>query len=707
MLAALAAVAIPIIIEWLFRRRKQQVELPTLRYLLRTKEQEKVRRQDRLLLILRTVALLVLVLALARPLLQPGWVGAARPRHAVILLDGTASMSQQLGVTTAFGLAQKKAAEMIRGLPPQTSVTVARLGDRVEAVEENSRDLHTTAARVEALRAGSGGAPMAEALAWAKDGLARAGDARAELYLFSDFHKHTWQRKGAGPEGSEPLLRELSARAETFLVDVGGAPAFNYILGDLRPSEGVISTAFPARFLVSVRATGTPPAGALARVTLLVDGVKKDVREVRPTAGPSVVPFEHRFQSAGEFVVEAVLEGDDHRVDNRRLYLAAVPDEVRVLIVDETGARESAYLSRAIAPATRPGMDRVSPFAVTVIPPSQIAFENLESYSVVVLAAVGSPTEALVNKLEPYVAEAGALWVFLTPSANLYEYNKLFYKDGKGLLPCRLGAKIASESPGLRFAGSDHSAVQEFAAFGGVKEIGLGGYVSMETTPGSDRPFRTVLALSNGSPALVEHGFGRGKVLLAGMTAGTEWTYLPAMAEFPMLVHEILRYFVGRPDAGVNLDVGDRFEQPVFVSAQHVLLRCPDGRKERLTPKPAGAGWRIAFDRTSAPGLYEVDAPPEVVPRRRFVVNPTAEEGDLARFTREEFREFARPGRWTWVGPERPIEDLAARLHSVIELSPALLWALAAVLGVESFLAVRFGRRRGAPLDSARGRVTT
>src|SRR5262245_40702695 len=121
MLAALAAVAIPVLIEWLFRRRKRQVELPTLRYLLRNKEQEKIRRQDRRLLILRTVALLVVVLALTRPLLQPGWVGAARARQGVILLDGTASMGQQLGVTTAFGLAQKNAAELIRALPAGTS----------------------------------------------------------------------------------------------------------------------------------------------------------------------------------------------------------------------------------------------------------------------------------------------------------------------------------------------------------------------------------------------------------------------------------------------------------------------------------------------------------------------------------------------------------------------------------------------------------
>ena len=40
------------------------------------------------------------------------------------------------------------------------------------------------------------------------------------------------------------------------------------------------------------------------------------------------------------------------------------------------------------------------------------------------------------------------------------------------------------------------------------------------------------------------------------------------------------------------------------------------------------------------------------------------------------------------------IEDFAAKLHSVTELSPWLLAVLTAVLLIESFFAVRFGRRR-------------
>jgi len=693
MLAGLAAVALPLVIEWLFRRRKRQVELPTLRFLLRNKEQEKIRRQDRLLLLLRMLGVFLLVLAVARPLLRHGLLGAATERRLFVLLDGTASSNQQVGVTTAFGLAQKRAAAMLRELPKGTRATVALLGDRVEGVVEDETDLHTAAARVEALRPGSGAAPITDGLAWVKERLGESG--RAELYVFSDFQKLTWTRDGAAPK----LFADLSSRCETFLVDVGGQPRFNYMLTDLRPEEWLMSTGMPVRFRATVEAWA-PPKDARATVTFLVDGVKKDVREVRPGEQPVPLVFEHRFARAGEYVVEAVLEGDEHRVDNRRICLCTVPESVPVLILDETAdGQESSYLARALAPPSPPGMERVSRFVAKVVHPSQLDYENVGNYAAVVLADTGALTEAMAAKLEAYAAEGGALWLFVGPRANLYQYNKLLFRAGKGPLPARLVGKAGSpqgDVPYIRFGESTHPALAQLTG-SGDKDAAVLGYADLELA--SDA--RVVLSLSNKAPAVVERRFGRGKVLLTNTTPGVEWTLLPATAEFPILVQELMRYLVGSPDAAVNLSVGERFEEPVFVSAQHLLLRHPSGRKERLTPRPLAGrtdAWAVSFDGTREQGVYEfVDAPPEVLPRRRFAVNQRPEEGDLTRLSEADFRDaFGGGGRW--MGPGVPVEEIVAKLHSVTELTPGVLWALVLLLAGESLLAARFGRRRGGSL---------
>ena len=82
LLIALLAIGLPVLIEWLFRRRKRQVELPTLRHLLRHKDQKKIKRQDRILLLLRTLACLLVVLAVARPILRSGLLGGQDQRKS-------------------------------------------------------------------------------------------------------------------------------------------------------------------------------------------------------------------------------------------------------------------------------------------------------------------------------------------------------------------------------------------------------------------------------------------------------------------------------------------------------------------------------------------------------------------------------------------------------------------------------------------------
>jgi Aerotolerance regulator N-terminal/von Willebrand factor type A domain len=729
MLSALAAVSLPIIIEWLFRRRKRQVELPTIRFLLRSKEQENIKRQDRIILILRMLGIFLLALAISRPLLQHGLLGGARQRNILVILDGTASTNQQVGVTTSFGLAQKKASAMIRDLPEGTTVSVLHLGDRVETVVENQEDLHTASAMIESLRAGCGAASALDVLGRADQLVGKMTGDNSEVYFFSDFQKHTWMRKGSETAAVTTALNKLGARGDLFMVDVGGQLAYNYMLTGLTPREPVMSTGMPVEFLVKVEAWGQQPEEAKATVTFLVDGVKKDVREVRPRDGAAAVKFSHRFTRAGEYVVEAVLSGDEHRVDNRRVYLCTVPENIQVLILDETAmpatnttgaelvaggsaktrpeeddlSRESAFLARAISPPSHPGMEPVSRFAVKTISPLQLDYENLNEYGAVIVTGIGSLSKTTAAKLENFVADGGALWFFLGERANIYQYNKLLYRDGKGVLPCRLSKLVTSEEADkllVNFGKSGHQALSQLSDRG-TSEGRILAFMELEADAGA----RVVVAYSNDKPAILERAFGRGRVLVSSSAAGVEASFLPATIEFPVMVQELMRYLVGNPDARVNLEVGDRFEQAVFVSQQHLLVRFPDGHKQRLKPrqrKDRKDAFAIIFDQTNQQGIYSfVDLLPGVLPRSRFAVNQLPEEGDLSRLSRDDFAGGFGSGTWRWIGPEVPVEEFVRKLHSVTEFAPYLLFLLVAALALESLLAARFGRRRDSGVDGS------
>ncbi|MDD4888428.1 MAG: BatA and WFA domain-containing protein [Phycisphaerae bacterium] len=735
MLAAVFAVAIPLIIEWLFRRRKRQVELPTLRFLLNNKEQEKIRRQDRILLILRCLGIFALVMALARPIIQRGWIGGQK-RNIVILLDATASMNQQVGVESAFHSATRKAANLIRKLPRDNSatVTVATVGVDAREVVVPTKNLDAAANQVEELRPTYGAAPISDGLEWVRKQIEAQKWEQSELYVFSDFQKQTWQPK----ERAERVgigLGDVRSRCETFLVDVGGEPAFNFVLKDLQPDTTVITASMPVTFSVTLDAIGKVPADKPALVRFSVDGVNMATQQITLT-GEQTIQFKHLFPVAGEYLVEVSVSGDDFSADNERLYLCSVPDSYRVLILDDragTDQADSRFLAKAIAPAIRAGMPRVSHFSANVVPPGQVAYENVDSYAAIVLTATGQLTEPVIRKIERRVRDGGGLLIFCGPNVNVYDYNRLMFNTVPRLsmLPCKLigpagGADMdpapSPTAPGTQpdqpipqFNLSQHPALTHLYGIASDKDAGVSQCMAIEKPLAGSN---VMLKLSTGVPLMVEKPLGDGKVILCTTTAGDEWSYLPAVQEYSVMIQEILTYLVGNPDRGVNLEVNDPFVQPVYVSSQKIAFRCPDDSTVEVEPyvvgrltttqpastrpdsgdaaDPANAvEYRVRFDQTALRGKYEVvERIQEVVPRRRFVVNQGSTEADLSRLNESEFKQAYSLSNMRWVDRDQAVEDLAADLHTVIELAVAFFVGLLALLAGESYLAWRFGRRR-------------
>jgi len=732
MLAALAAVSIPLIIELLHRRRRRIIHFPALRYLLEGEKQKKVRLQDLILLVLRSLLIFVLVLALARPILRAGsalWAGGGE-RDVVLVLDGTYSTGQRVGATSAFEVGKKMADQIVRSMAASRTprLTLVYLGHKAEVLAERSRSAAEFSGRVERLRVSDGAGRMGEALDLVREFVERNKVEGGEVYVISDLQETTWTKRAAGGGASHDpaaLLSQLAAKCRLFVLDTGARAAdgdelgrTNYYLTRFEPRERVLATGVPVSFDVRVEGVGPEAAGGRVALTLYVDGQKRGEKEVTLSSAEGGVArarasFTYAFQRSGEAFLKVVLEGDSLPVDNKRYYLCRVPEAARVLIFDERRdlpfpEASSDYLRRAIAPERWPGFDKFTVFETVVRRPAEIIREELTGYAVVVLAGVRNLTGDFVARLETYVREGGRLLVLPGEGLEPYVYNNLLFKDGAGLLPARLGgppesapASAGGAIPGLflSLAPPLHGALAHFKGRARLHEGAIRRYVPIEAD-GSDA--ETVMRLTNGeagergAAGVVERRVGRGRTMFVATSVDGRWGDLPFSRDFPVLLQELLRHLIGDPDASVNLDVGGRFEQRVFHSPGHLKLVTPVGHKVRVTPteSPSSQEWRLAFDDTAQQGLYRVDTKPEVLERRRFVVNLVPEEGDLAAFDAEAFE-----GRFGVKGLELLDSIAAAKrvvegLHSKKELGIALLWILFVLLFVETYLAKRFGLRR-------------
>jgi hypothetical protein len=733
MLAALVAMALPIIIEWLFRRRRQRIAFPAMRYLMNPKKRRRVRLQDLILLLVRTVVPGLLVFALARPLLRPdtGDGTDRQPRHVVIVLDGTYSMGQAIGQTTAFAVAQTMGQDVVRGLPKDARISFIYLGNKAEVIKERTADHDSVHDAIGRTKVSDMAGNMADAIAAVDRLLDSSRGEASDLFVISDLQRSTWQPTPQDDRDARALLLRLAGRCAAFVLDTGGENGFNAYLTRFEPRDKLLAVGMECFFEADLEVRNMPATAKLL-VTLYADEDKLAAQATQPDQqkpgkivtrelqmadmrdGKATLAFNHTFVEPGEHLLRVELEGDGLAVDNQQFYLASVPANVEVLIVDpkhdsavtaDPFASNSGFLRIAVAPTTPPGFDRLSPFAVTVRRPEGVMQLNLDRFAVVSLTNVGTLSDSLVSRLEQYVEGGGNLLIFAGEAVVPYEYNLKLLKGGKGLLPCELAPAVgvrpeqaAGQLLALSYAapgGQPHSAVAEVRQMTRQAAApSIARYLPLKLRNQAGELGRPVAFLSNQQPAICERTFGQGKVMLVNTSADASWNHLVYTGEYMVLLQELLRHLVDAPDRAVNLRIGATFRQPVLLTSQYLLLRRPDLSKVRIAPVPQGHLWRIAFEDTSQQGIYEVDTTVEVMPRRRFVVNMAATEGDLTRLDAEGFRrDLAQAGASYW-GPDKAIQRALEARHSVKEFAWLFLWGLLLLLGVETLLATRFGRRR-------------
>src|SRR5215210_1512622 len=115
------AAGVPLAIHLLTRRTRRRMDLPTLRFLQRTLAHQSslFRWRHLLLLLLRTLAVLALVLAFTRPTLNSALaVPGGERAGVVVVLDVSQSMGYSAGGLTSLAKAKGEAIEALQALKP-------------------------------------------------------------------------------------------------------------------------------------------------------------------------------------------------------------------------------------------------------------------------------------------------------------------------------------------------------------------------------------------------------------------------------------------------------------------------------------------------------------------------------------------------------------------------------------------------------------
>jgi len=679
LLWGLALGAVPILIHLLNRRRHRPLQWGAMRFVLAAyqRTRRRVRLENWLLLLLRTLAVLLLALALTRPFLGGASPLAAlteKRRSLVLVIDASASTGYR-----EFGSVHEALLERARALLSELDGT---RGDRVHLLEA-AASVHPLSERTpdDALAALSTlSQPRDEALdlALLLDELVRlaeedagtSGQSALELRLLTDLQRRTFAPTPgvAGADETPAALRvaealdRLQALGVTLWVEDLGASLPrppNTGLEALAPLGEILGADQPTEIGVRVRNHGaTGRAGA--RLALSVDGVRLPSQELDLPAGVSVeAVFRAQFDGPGYHVLTAELEGDRLAFDDVRHSVVYVPPPLRVLLVngdprDDVLLDELGILRAVLEPPPEDAPARAgsgaTPFRCEVV--AAPAFTSgevaLEDHDVIVAANLASLPAELVSELETWVARGGALLFTLGDRAAgaLDTYNaRLWRPDGSGLLPARLTrAVLRSERYDdyfrtVRFA-DDHPALRFFAderwrPF--LTELPIYGFVASEPLESA----RVLASLDDEgqSPLLIERPFERGFVYLWTTTIDGDWNLFPeAPATLVPLMHELLRHAGRAARPARDVAVGGALELELESFPRTAELVRPDGSRTPLSGEArevAPGLWRLpSTGPLERAGLWRLET--ENSGTLALACQPDPAEGELARLTPEE-----------------------------------------------------------------------
>jgi hypothetical protein len=625
LLAALAAVALPILAHLLFRRRSRPVDLGTLRFLKVAIREDTRRRWLKrwLLLALRVSCVVLVVLLFARPY-RAEFSGGGDSGLTVVLIDRSASMARQRDGRRLIDHALRKLPEVVAGIPARSRVEAAWFDMKVEPM--GSSDGRPSLAALEAPAILAAGTDYAAALAWAAGRCAAArGSGPLAVHLVTDL-----QATGVGSLEELAFPRDVPVH----VWDVGPASSANVAVTAAHPIRLMVRADHPTTVLATILNAGTEPLDRRP-VRLRLANKRKviDIPAVASAAAgaSTTVTFETPPLAPGLWEGTVSVSGDDVLpLDNSRPVAVFAAARPRILLLDgaarDVAALGEGYFLEAAMRLAPPGeTDPDAPFRVNVFPyGSDARMPDLAQVDVLVAANVAGFPAADAARVRAFLDRGGSAVVFggssLGPASTAsYIAAGLGVGEITGTqaardVPFRID-QLAGDDPMLTpFADPQHGDLHR------LRFSGCTGVI-----PGDG--VQVLARFRDGTPLLLERQTGASRVVWCTASAGREHGEWSRSRLFLPLVHQLVRGAAGLAGAGPVRELPAAGETP--------------GVKQK------GGVWEV---RTLEPQESELErCTPEELAQRLGITLAQKSDGEASVATEGDGDELRARELWPWL----------------------------------------------------------
>lgn len=283
--------------------------------------------------------------------------------------------------------------------------------------------------------------------------------------------------------------------------------------------------------------------------------------------------FQVYLTEPGRHAVEAILPDDALAADNRRTCILPLTDLERVLVIDAAPAGQAAFAVRSVLDPGGQVRTGALPDVQNPAVLQSLTAEQLRQYRAIYLIDLPEVTPAVAQRLSDYVQDGGGLFWFLGQQVQRDSYNRVLFEQTR-LLPAPLSELAAAPPPqpaatgtatgGDVLLGPPHPLTAPLATIGdhafalvsshqawtlqpsttttaaadgadSADSAGAAGGASSQPRPTAGdasaaaavavaSPPQTVLQRRDGTPWVVEHSLGQGRVITALTALDRDWT---------------------------------------------------------------------------------------------------------------------------------------------------------------------------------------
>ena len=574
-LAGLAAIGLPVYIHLLRKQTSVPRPVSSLMFFEQGTQSSTKHRRLRyfLLFTLRTLLVLLLVLAFANPFLRRSSASAS---DTLLLVAVDKSYSMNAG--TRFADARKTAVDLLATRRLSQRAQVLSLSGQLQVLTQPIQDSAALRAAVEAIQPGDSHGNFGE-LGRGMRAMAETVHAPIELHLFSDMQASNM------PANFADMV--MPANVKLVLHPIGAVTLPNWTVESVEAPSQLVDTK-KARTLAVIAGHETP--AATRTVSLVVNGTVVATRKVDvPANGRATVAFESLEVPYGESRCEIRVDSADHfPADDTSLFAVKRADPERVLFVHQpSDTRSPLYFGAALAASAQ------SSFVLQSITPEQATDIDPSKYAFVVLSDVVSIPSILENSLLRNVQSGGSVLIATGASGSHHERVPVY---GANVLDGHFYSRTGSFST-VSQTDASHPSLKDSAAWPELKF-----FYAAAVDPSHAR---VVARLADSTPLLLDKQIGEGHVLVFTSGFDNLTNDMPLHPVFVPFVEQTARYLSGT-DRFSGARVVDSFVQlrnaSALKAAPGIDIVGPDGRHPLSLAEIANAQ---SFQLTHA-GFYQV-----------------------------------------------------------------------------------------------------